>query len=104
VLAFFLQKVSALIPRTKFPTPTIADPAPNRVKIKRTYPRIRSRIPPMADFREAYGMGTGLKSVGSLRIGIPSSLSSDGADAEGGGGRRRRETTGFYTPKLQSDI
>lgn len=57
----------------------------------------------MADFRETYGMGTGLKFAGSLRTGIPSSLSPEGAD-EGGSGSRRRETTGFYTTKLPSDI
>ena len=58
----------------------------------------------MADFRETYGTGTGLKSADSLRIGISSPLSSEGTDAERGGGRRRRETTGFYTPKSGSEI
>lgn len=57
----------------------------------------------MADLRETYDMGTGLKSAGNLRIGIPSSLSSEGVD-EGGSGSSRRETTGFYTAKLRSDI
>jgi len=94
-----LQKVSALIPRTKFPTPIIADPAPSRVNTERTYPRILSSILPMTDFRKAYGTTTGLKSAGSLRIGISASPSSG---VGGGGGRRRRETTGFYATQLRS--
>ena len=83
------------IPRTKFPTPIIVDPAPSKVNIERIYPRILSSTQPMVDCREAYGIMTGLKSAGSLRIGIPASLSSEGGDTEGEGGRRRRETTGF---------
>ena len=35
----FLQKVSTLIPRTKFPTLIIVDLAPSKVRIERTYPR-----------------------------------------------------------------
>jgi len=45
----------------------------------------------------------GLKSAGSFRIGILTSLSSEDVDADGEGGRTR-ETTGFYTTKLRSDI
>ena len=58
----------------------------------------------MVDFREAYGRMAGLKSAGSFRIGISTSLSSEDVDVDGEGGRRRRETTGFYTTKLRSDI
>jgi hypothetical protein len=104
VPVLFLQKVSTLIPRTKFPTPTTADPAPSRVSIERIYPRILSSTLPIMDFREAYGIMAGLKSAGSLRTGISVSLSSEGADAGREGGRRRRETTGFYTTKLRSEI
>ena len=53
----------------------------------------------MTDFREAYGTRTGLKSAGSLRIGISV---SEVADVGGGEGSRRRETTGFYTTQLRS--
>jgi len=58
----------------------------------------------MTDFREAYGISTGLKSAGSLRIGISVSLPPGVTGAEEGGGRRRRETTGFYTIQLRSGI
>ena len=40
----FLQKVSTLSPRTRFPTPIIVDPASSKVRIERTYPRILSSI------------------------------------------------------------
>lgn len=100
----FLQKVRTLIPRTKFPTPISVDPAPSRVNAERMYPRILSSTLPMTDFREAYGMMTGLKSGGSLRIGTSASVSSEGVEADGGGGRRRRETTGFCITEMRSDI
>ena len=52
-------------------------------------------------------MGAGLKSAGSLRVGISAPPSPEVTGVEGGGGRRRRETTGFYTynkTKLWSDV
>lgn len=96
--------MSTVIPRTKFPTPIIADPAPSKVNIERKYPRTLSSTLPIADFREAYGMMTGLKSAGSLRIGMSVSPLSEATGTEAGGGRRRSETIGFCTTKLRSGV
>ena len=49
-------------------------------------------------------MRTGLKSAGSLRVGISVSPSPEVAGTEGGGGRRRSETIGFFTTKLRSEV
>jgi hypothetical protein len=99
VPAPLLQKVSTLTPRTKFPTPTIVEPAPSRVNSERTYPRILSSILPITHFKEVYRMGTGLKSAGSLRTGIPfKATDMDGC------GRRRRAMTGFCTASFSQAL